>query len=85
MTPRGDPKMTKYRPMRPMLGRPLSPREHATLMWLCGGLTNKEIATLMDITDSSVKSMTKQVFAKLGVTTRTAATVRAIREGWFKP
>jgi DNA-binding NarL/FixJ family response regulator len=91
-----NPRMHKYKgkpegPLHCALsylhGKPLSAREMEALLWLCKGMSNKEIATVMGgtTTDNSVKSLTKQIFSKLGVQTRTAAAMRAIKEGWFIP
>ena len=93
MTP-WNPRLPKYKvkpegPLHCALshlhGKPLSAREMEALLWLCKGMSNKEIATLMGATDNSIKSLIKQVFSKLGVQTRTAAAMRAIKEGWFIP
>jgi len=49
---------------------PLNSREMGVLRYLVQGLTNKEIATRVDISESAVKNTFQQLFAKLGVRTR---------------
>ena len=51
-------------------GAPLSAREHAVLKAVFEGLTNKEIAARMAISESSVKAAMQQLFDKTGVRTR---------------
>jgi DNA-binding NarL/FixJ family response regulator len=50
--------------------QPLSPRERAVLKGVFEGLTNKEIATQLAISESSVKAVMQQLFDKTGVRTR---------------
>ena len=50
--------------------QPLSPRERAVLKGVFEGLTNKEIAATLDISESSVKAAMQQLFDKTGVRTR---------------
>jgi len=50
--------------------QPLSPRERAVLKGVFEGLTNKEIATTLQISESSVKAAMQQLFDKTGVRTR---------------
>jgi DNA-binding NarL/FixJ family response regulator len=49
---------------------PLNTRELGVLRFLVQGLTNKEIAARADISESAVKNTFQQLFAKLGVRTR---------------
>lgn len=49
---------------------PLSARETEVLRALVQGLANKEIAALMEISESAVKNTIQQLFAKTGVRTR---------------
>jgi two-component system nitrate/nitrite response regulator NarL len=48
----------------------LNNRELDALRFLVQGLANKEIATRMDISESSVKNTLQQLFAKTNVRTR---------------
>jgi DNA-binding NarL/FixJ family response regulator len=62
----------------PLLALGLTPRAAETLLWLAQGKTNPDIATILGITESTVKKYVQEIFEKLGVETRGAATVRAI-------
>ena len=63
---------------QPLLKLGLTPRATETLLWLCQGKTNPDIATILGITESTVKKHVQEMFEKLGVETRGAATVRAL-------
>jgi LuxR family maltose regulon positive regulatory protein len=56
---------------------PLSGRELEVLRLIAEGLTNQEIARRLYISLSTVKGHTTNIFAKLGVATRTQAVARA--------
>ena len=62
----------------PLLKLGLTPRATETLLWLAQGKTNQDIATILGITESTVKKHVQEIFEKLGVETRGAATVRAL-------
>ena len=49
---------------------PLADRETEVLRLLVQGLTNKEIAVRLDVSESTVKNILQQLFAKTGVRTR---------------
>jgi DNA-binding CsgD family transcriptional regulator len=57
----------------------LTPRELEVLRWVTPGKTNAEIAALLDISPETVRRHTRNLFAKLGVHTRTAAAARTSR------
>ena len=61
---------------QPLLKLGLTPRAAETLLWLSQGKTNPDIATILGITESTVKKHVQEIFEKLGVETRGAATVR---------
>jgi len=61
---------------RPLLKLGLTPRAAETLLWLSQGKTNSDTATILGITESTVKKHVQEIFEKLGVETRGAATVR---------
>ena len=61
---------------QPLLKLGLTPRAAETLLWLSQGKTNSDIATILGITESTVKKHVQEIFEKLGVETRGAATVR---------
>ena len=56
----------------------LTPRVAGTLLWLTQGKTNSEIATILGISESTVKKHVLEIFETLGVETRTAASLRAL-------
>ncbi len=61
-------------------GQPaLSPREQEVLAELAQGLSNKQIARLLDMTEHTVKFHLKNIFAKLKVERRTQAVAEAQR------
>jgi DNA-binding NarL/FixJ family response regulator len=62
----------------PLMKLGLTPRATETLLWLAQGKTNADIATILGITESTVKKHVQEIFEKLGIETRGAATVRAL-------
>lgn len=62
----------------------LTDREREVLVLLASGLTNKEIARELTITPNTVKRHLKSLFAKLDVSTRSAASAKAIGMGLGK-
>ena len=66
---------------RAMAGGPLSPREIEVLKWIAEGKSNKEIATLLFISEGTVKTHVISIHQKLGVGDRTEAVVTAIKRG----
>jgi two-component system, NarL family, response regulator YdfI len=59
----------------------LTTREREVLEMLAEGLSNKEIAWRMKISDHTVKFHVASIFAKLDVSTRTEAVMQGIRRG----
>src|SRR3974390_1178516 len=62
----------------PVVNLGLTPRAAETLLWLAQGKTNSVIATILGITESTVKKHVQEIFEKLGCEPRGAATVRAL-------
>jgi DNA-binding NarL/FixJ family response regulator len=62
----------------PLVKLGLTPRAAEALLWLAQGKTNSDIASILGITESTVKKHVQEMFDKLGVETRGAATVRAL-------
>lgn len=63
---------------------PLSPREMEVLALTTKGASNKEIATILNISRQTVKNHMSSVLRKLGVEDRTQAAVLALRRGWVR-
>ncbi len=63
---------------------PLSPREMEVLSYVSRGMSNKEIASLLEISYQTVKNHVTSILRKLRVDDRTQATVYALRRGWFR-
>jgi DNA-binding NarL/FixJ family response regulator len=74
--PEFKPNFRSARPLEKVLG--LTPRVAETLLWLAQGKTNGEIATILCNSESTVKKHVLEIFNKLGVETRTAASLRAL-------
>lgn len=60
----------------------LSEREHEILRLVATGASNKEISRQLSISENTTKVHLRNIFGKLGVMSRTEATLYAIREGW---
>jgi DNA-binding NarL/FixJ family response regulator len=63
---------------KPLQNLGLTPRAAEALLWLAQGKTNADIATILGVTESTIKKYVQEMFEKLGVETRGAATLRAI-------
>lgn len=65
--------------------RPLSPREKEVLSLAAGGLSNNYIADRLEISENTVDTMMRRVFAKLGVHNRISAVLSGIGSGAILP
>ena len=63
---------------------PLSPREMEILQFVTHGLSNKEIAGRLRISQQTVKNHMTSILKKLNVQDRTQAAVTALRHGWVR-
>lgn len=63
---------------------PLSPRELEILQFVTNGMSNKEIAYRLGISQQTVKNHMTSILRKLNVEDRTQAAVTAIRHGWVR-
>jgi DNA-binding NarL/FixJ family response regulator len=62
----------------PLLSLGLTPRVAEVLLWVAQGKTNPEIASILGISESTVKKHMIDIMQQLGVETRTAATLQAL-------
>jgi DNA-binding NarL/FixJ family response regulator len=67
----------------PPAAHPLSPRELQVLSLAAEGLTNKEIAYRLGISERTVQFHLNSVFNKTGASSRTEAVALALRQGWL--
>jgi DNA-binding NarL/FixJ family response regulator len=67
-----------------LLFNDLTPRELEVLKLIAEGLSNKEIAQELTISEKTVKNHINNIFAKLHVNDRSQAMLYAIREGLVK-
>lgn len=63
----------------------LSAREHEVLLLLARGLSNREIAAAMDLSEATIKTHVAAVLAKLGVRDRVRAVIVAYETGLVVP
>ncbi|MBI4494455.1 MAG: response regulator transcription factor [Chloroflexi bacterium] len=63
----------------------LSQRELDVLRAAARGLGNKQIAAELGLSPRTVQTHLANIFAKLEVTSRTEAVLRALQEGWVRP
>ncbi len=61
---------------------PLSERELEILRLVAAGLSNKEIAGQLFLSVNTVKVHLRNIFGKIGVQSRTEATMYAVQQGW---
>jgi DNA-binding NarL/FixJ family response regulator len=59
----------------------LTPSEANVLRMIVGGMSNKEIAFALDVSENTVKTHVKNIFDKIGVSDRTSAATTAIKRG----
>jgi len=62
---------------------PFSPREIEVLTLACEGLTNKEIAYRLGISERTVQFHMNSIFNKTTTNSRTEAVALALRSGWI--
>ncbi len=63
---------------------PLSPREVEILDNIAQGMTNKQVAYQLSISEQTVKNHMSSILRKLSVNDRTQAVVYAMRQGWIR-
>lgn len=74
--PEFKPNFSSARPLETALD--LTPRVAEVLLWLAQGKTNGEIAMILGNSEATVKKHVLEIFIKLGVETRTAASLHAL-------
>jgi two-component system, NarL family, nitrate/nitrite response regulator NarL len=65
-------------------GETLTPREMEALEMLAEGLSNKQIAARLHISEHTAKFHVNSILNKLDAGTRTEAVMRGLRQGWLK-
>ena len=63
------------------LVEPLTSREHDVLEQMAAGLSNRQIADVLGISEHTVKFHVSAILGKLGVTSRSAAIRHGLRHG----
>ena len=74
---------TLVRPPPPSI-HPFSPREHEVLGLAAQGLTNKEIAFRLGLSERTVQFHMNSLFNKSGTQSRTEVVALALRKGWLE-
>jgi DNA-binding NarL/FixJ family response regulator len=67
----------------PAAPHPFSPREQQVLALVAAGLTNKEIAYRLSISERTVQYHLNSIFNKTAVNSRTEAVALALQKGWL--
>ena len=79
--------LTGARPPRQTPSAPpvqaLTPREIEVLTMLAEGMSNKDIARHLDVSDNTFKFHLSSIFGKLGATSRTEAVMVGMRHGFI--
>ena len=60
---------------------PITPREREVLTWVAAGKSDRQIADILGMSLRTVQKHLQNIYAKLGVETRTAAVMRALGRG----
>src|SRR5262249_53727046 len=63
---------------KPLESLGLTPREAEVLLWVAQGKSNGDVAVILSMAEKTVKKHLGNVFEKLGVESRNAATLRAL-------
>jgi DNA-binding NarL/FixJ family response regulator len=71
-----NPDYSSPGPLQRVLG--ITAREAEVLLWVAQGKSNGDIAVILEMSEKTVKQHLGSVFQKIGVESRTAATVRAL-------
>jgi serine/threonine protein kinase/DNA-binding CsgD family transcriptional regulator len=80
VSPQGGASLTIQASLAPPVQ--LTPREMEVIQHLTEGLSNKEIALLLSVSPRTVNFHLDNIYAKLGINSRTEAAIYALRQGW---
>ena len=69
---------------QPSTEHPFSPREHEVLTLAADGLTNKEIAYRLGISERTVQFHINSIFNKTATNSRTEVVALALKNNWIK-
>lgn len=83
--PQAQRQMLEWLRRPPSVIEQLTARERSVLLLVAEGMSNKQIARRLDLTEGTVKGYVSQVLDKLGVADRTQAALLAHREGLVAP
>ena len=78
---RAEAMLGRRPPVRSRLPGGLTGREAEVLRWVAAGMSNKAIAVELGLSDKTVDRHMSNIFAKIGVRSRAAATSFAHRQG----
>ena len=62
---------------------PLSPQQIVILRLIAQGLSSREIATQLYLSENTVKGYVQEILHRLGVKNRTEAVMVAVKQGWL--
>ena len=65
------------------LKEPLSSQQIAILRLVAQGLSSREIATQLYLSENTVKGYVQEILHRLGVKNRTEAVMVAVKQGWL--
>lgn len=63
---------------QPLVAMGLTPREAEVLLWVAQGKSNADVATILGMSEKTVKQHMGSIFEKLGVENRNAASMMAV-------
>lgn len=62
----------------PLPEEPLTPRQHEVLQLIAAGLSNREIASRLHLSEGTVKNTVSEIYARLGVRDRVQAVLKTL-------
>jgi len=81
----GPGKTVDFSSATPLESLTLTPREAEVLLWVAQGKANSDIATILGMSEKTVKIHLGHIFEKLGVESRTAAALTALETLYRQP